>query len=552
MRIAAVMQDHVEVALRFGRKCGEKLLGEFAIKLANPFAFEALHAPYKRRTAAKIDRHGGQHFVHGKRGPAIAGNSRPVAKRAFERAAEHEADVFYGVVAIDFGVAVRGDVEIEHAVARKRVEHVGEKRYGCDDGAGSHTIEVELDGDLGLFGVALDARSTRHDSLYQLPTDRTTIAMAHTRALLLLLLAACGGGTKNPALGPQTGSEHASSTQAGAGQAGETKRESSAAPSSAEILPAEGNCLPAKLKTDSSLHLELASIGKDPIVCAVDTEATRLAGPVGCWKVDLSKLKAESVPLVRVPAAPLPNRNVDALLSNGCAHGLCLPKTAKPTSTNVVHLAWNHDGAHAAMLVGDEVHLFDAATKAHQSSFSVRGAKGVANDAVEVFFVGKVVFVVGADAGQQSGVWAFKVDGTPIGPIQALGGKAKTLVSPYRGSFSVLDPGHVAIAERGMETLTTYEVDTGRRIKSVRKLPKNPCKPDEIDAFWHDSGKVTKKCRIALESASGMFVGATAVMGSMNLLVALQGARLGELAVIEPKSLAERRKPLKMPWCEAE
>lgn len=376
--------------------------------------------------------------------------------------------------------------------------------------------------------------------------------MAHTRALLLLLLAACGGGTKNPALGPQTGSEHATSTQAGEGGGGGAKRGSEVAAVTAGILPAEGNCLPAKLKTDNSLRLQLASIGKDPIVCAVDTEASRLAGPLGCWKVDLSKLEAESVPLVRVPAAPLPNRNVDAMLSNGCAHGFCLPKTANAGGANVAHMAWNNDGARAAVLVGDEVHLFDAATKAHQSSFSVRGPKGVPNDAVEVFLVGKVVFVVGAEAGQQAGVWAFKVDGAPIGPIAALGGKAKTPVSPHRGSVSVLDPGRVAIAERGMETLTTYEVETGRRLKSVRKLPKLPCKPDELDAYWRDSGKVTKKCRAALESASGIFVGATAVMGSMNLLVALQGTRLGELAVIDPKSLAERRKPLKMPWCEAE
>ena len=44
--------------------------------------------------------------------------------------------------------------------------------------------------------------------------------------------------------------------------------------------------------------------------------------------------------------------------------------------------------------------------------------------------------------------------------------------------------------------------------------------------------------------------GATAVMGSKSLLVLLRGPRLGELAVMDPKSLAEKR-AIKLPWCEA-
>lgn len=375
--------------------------------------------------------------------------------------------------------------------------------------------------------------------------------MAHHRALLALLFAACGGGTKTTAPAPQTGQVHAETSGAGAERDRESKRESDRDAGAAGALPA-ADCLPAKLKTDSSMRLELASIGKDPIVCAIDSDKTRLAGSIGCWKVDLSKMGSGTVPIVSQPAAPLPNRNVDAMLVDGCAHGFCLPKDAKADGADIAHMAWNTERTRVALLAGEDVHLFDAKTKAHQSSFSVRGPKGMSNAAVEVYLVGKFVFVVGADEGQPSGVWVFRADGTQVGPIQALGGKAKTPVSPYRGSFSVLDPGHVAIADRGMETLTTYEVETGRRLKSVRKLPKMACKPNELEAFWRGDGKVSKKCKAAVESASGVFVGATAVMGSTNLLVALQGARLGELAVIDPKSLAEKRQPLQMPWCEAE
>jgi hypothetical protein len=44
-------------------------------------------------------------------------------------------------------------------------------------------------------------------------------------------------------------------------------------------------------------------------------------------------------------------------------------------------------------------------------------------------------------------------------------------------------------------------------------------------------------------------IGADAVAGSKNLLVLLRGPRLGELAVIDAKTLAER-KTIKMPWCD--
>jgi hypothetical protein len=101
-----------------------------------------------------------------------------------------------------------------------------------------------------------------------------------------------------------------------------------------------------------------------------------------------------------------------------------------------------------------------------------------------------------------------------------------------------------------METLTIYEVDTGKRTKLVRRVGKLACKPAEIDAFWHDGDKVTDKCKDSIAKASGHLIGANAVMGSKSLLVLLRGDRLGELAVMDAKTLAEK-KTIKMPWCDA-
>jgi hypothetical protein len=49
--------------------------------------------------------------------------------------------------------------------------------------------------------------------------------------------------------------------------------------------------------------------------------------------------------------------------------------------------------------------------------------------------------------------------------------------------------------------------------------------------------------------ASGHLMGATAVAGAKNFLVLLRGDRLGELGVLDAKSLAEK-KAIKLPWCE--
>ena len=144
----------------------------------------------------------------------------------------------------------------------------------------------------------------------------------------------------------------------------------------------------------------------------------------------------------------------------------------------------------------------------------------------------------------------FKTDGTQVGPITSLGGKQEKPVSTHHGSFSILDKERVAIGEKGMETLTTYNVNNGARAKLVRKLPKLACKPAELDAFWVDGDKVTDKCKDSITKASGHLMGGTVVAGGKSFVVLLRGSRLGEIAIVDQKSLAEKSK-LQMPWCDA-
>jgi len=308
-----------------------------------------------------------------------------------------------------------------------------------------------------------------------------------------------------------------------------------------KIIPDGSSCLPASLKEENAPRLELAAAGQDALICAIDANPD-LLGPVGCWKIDL----ATGGLAYKSPEA-LPGRGFAVGLDDRCARGYCLPKEVKTDAKGAL-IAWEAEGKKVAVLVGDDVHLFDGESKEHESSFSIKGEKGVTNTPVGLYFVSGTVAVEGKDDGANSNVWTFKADGTAQGAIASLGGKEEKPLSTYKGSVSVLDKGRLGISERGMETMTIFEVADGKRSKLVRNAKKAACKPAELDAFWHDGEKVSDKCKGSVEALSGHLMGATAVAGAKNFLVLLRGDRLGELGVLDAKTLAEK-KAIKMPWC---
>ncbi len=359
--------------------------------------------------------------------------------------------------------------------------------------------------------------------------------------MLLALVACGGGGPKKTPKKPVTVKNPVEPVKPAETEEDRAAKRTAAAHA---IIPEGASCLPPNLKDNTAPRLELGAIGADAVVCALDQDETRLLGPVACWKIDLA-----SGGLAYIPATPMPGRGISVLMEDRCARGYCLPKDAKAPSSKVARMAWSGDASKVAVLVGDDMHIYDAASKAHESSFSIRGDKGVTNDPTAVHWVDGMIFVEGADSGPFSAVWAFKADGTPAGGIEAIGAKDGKPLSTFGGSFSLLDKTRVAVSEQGMSALTIYDATNGQRSKLVRKLTKPPCKNEEVDAYWKDENdKVGAKCKDALQKAFAPLQGATAVAGSKNFLVMLRGARLGELAVMDAKTLAEK-KVIKLPWC---
>jgi hypothetical protein len=366
------------------------------------------------------------------------------------------------------------------------------------------------------------------------------------RVLAPIALLACGGGGQQvaaPKPAPVADVKQPSLPPPETEEDREKKRHAEAI----ALIPEGSSCLPAELRNPNAPRLELAAIGSDAVVCAIDQDRTRLLGPVACWTIEVAGARPGA--LTYQAAAPLPGRGLSVMFDDRCARGYCLPKDATVPADPVALIAWNLDGSKVAVLSGDNVHIFDASSRAHESSFSIHGDKGVSSEPTALHWNGDAIFVETND-GTTSAVWVFKTDGTPTGPIEALGGKDRVALSTRNGSFVLLDRLRVGISEQGFSSLTIYEIDSGKRSKLVRKIPASPCKKEELDALWHDpAAAAPPRCKEFMARNYAHLVGADAVAGTKNLLVLLRGPRLGELAVIDAKTLAER-KMIKMPWCD--
>ncbi len=366
------------------------------------------------------------------------------------------------------------------------------------------------------------------------------------RVVVPLVWLGCGGGGKPP--GAPKPEPSAAVKPPPPPPETEEDRERSRHADALKIVPDKSPCLPAELRNSNAPRLELAAIGSAAVVCAIDQQRTRLLGPIACWSVAVSGPSPGA--LSYQDATPLPGRGLAVLLDDRCARGFCLPQDAKVPADAVALMAWNLESTKVAVLTGDDLHIFNAQSKAHETSFSIRGDRGVTGDPTEIDWNGEVIFVQAND-GAASPVFVFKPEGVPVGPIEALGGgKDKAVLSTRNGSFLLLKPDQVAISEQGLTTLTIYETATGKRTRLVRKLPAPTCKKDELEAVWRDpNAKVSARCEEYVTRNYAHLIGADAVAGTKNLLMLLRGPRLGELAVVDSRTLAEH-KAIRMPWCD--
>ncbi|MCW5800827.1 MAG: hypothetical protein KIT31_00330 [Deltaproteobacteria bacterium] len=313
------------------------------------------------------------------------------------------------------------------------------------------------------------------------------------------------------------------------------------------LVPNGSSCLPLGLKDEHGMELHLADVDGNARICAVDTDMSRALGVLGCWNVDLKQATLDYQ-----GTDPLPGGSFRVPIRDRCARGFCVPEDASADGKTVI-LSWNLDGKKVAMLVADDIHLFDAGSKKHESSFPIRGPKGIQGEVSAIHYIaesaGGAVFVEGG--GDHPAVWVYKADGTAVGAIEPIGaGKDAKPLSTKLGSFTGFDKDRVAIAERGFTAMTVYEIATGRKSKLSRKVSAGPCKKEELDAYWKgEEDSLGDKCKKHMSGMFGHLVHADLVRGERNFLTLLRGPRLGEFAVLDPTTLTEK-KAIMLPWCD--
>ncbi len=128
-----------------------EFLGELRIERADPLGHR-LHVVDEERAAGEVERHLHQRFVERNERVGEPAHAALVAERFAERVAEHDADVFDGVVQIDFEIAGRGDNQIEARVLAELLEHVVEERNAGRDLRGTRAVDHEVELDRGLLG----------------------------------------------------------------------------------------------------------------------------------------------------------------------------------------------------------------------------------------------------------------------------------------------------------------------------------------------------------------------------------------------------------------
>src|SRR5690606_19534934 len=106
-------------------------------------------------TAGEVNDNSGQCFIQRHIGVAVTADALFVAHGLLEGLAEGDADVFHGVVVVDFQVTLAGDIQIHHAVTGDLIHHVIKEGHAGVKAGFAGSVEIDLNGNLGFKGISL-------------------------------------------------------------------------------------------------------------------------------------------------------------------------------------------------------------------------------------------------------------------------------------------------------------------------------------------------------------------------------------------------------------
>src|SRR5579875_587122 len=153
---AAIEDAGVQVGAGVVDETAEKIFDQLSLQIADQADLYLIFIS-QRGTAGKVDGDDGQGFIHWHHKIPSAVDAFTVAKGFGEQLAEHDADVFDGVVLVDIEIAIGREFQIEAAVLGKELQHVIEKPDAGGYFVAAAAFDAKRAGDPGLGGVAIES-----------------------------------------------------------------------------------------------------------------------------------------------------------------------------------------------------------------------------------------------------------------------------------------------------------------------------------------------------------------------------------------------------------
>src|ERR1035441_2842862 len=136
-------------------EAAEEILSELGLQVADEVHLDQIFVD-QEGASAEIDGDHGEGLVHRHDEVAGAVDAFAIAEGFGEQLAEHDADVFHGVVLVDVEIAFGLQGEVEAAVLGEQLQHMVEEANAGGDVIASAAFDFQGAADACLFGIALD------------------------------------------------------------------------------------------------------------------------------------------------------------------------------------------------------------------------------------------------------------------------------------------------------------------------------------------------------------------------------------------------------------
>jgi hypothetical protein len=271
---------------------------------------------------------------------------------------------------------------------------------------------------------------------------------------------------------------------------------------------------------------------------------------IGCWTVNATTGALGASAVKAIPG----HGHRTALDGNSCIDGYCVPQLPENPDTVKTFFATSTDGAHAAILTPDRLHVFATSTKAKVTEIELNkpGAPdntNLGNEAFGFLYSSDTLFVFGADAGRFLGAWVFKEDGSRAGRVSAPTGADSEAFNVFFGGYGILGRDKVALADAGLQNMTIVTGANAAKQSTRRSSSYAPCTKDEFGKWTRFESVHNDTCRRTLDAKYKPYIDVSPLqLPSGDIITALSGPAQGNLAVLKPADLTEKYR-LKLARC---